>query len=350
MKRILANLVLLTVVLSLGFGAMELATRLLWPDWRDFNSGRFMQVVDVPGLGTTVIGQPGFDGTFSNNNADFRTNIKINAFGHRELVPVEAADGRIWVVGDSFSFGWGVEFAETYAVQLENLTGFKTYNIANPGTNVCGYQAAIARMPATVKPKALIVGLTLENDLSILSCVAQREQVVRTSETNQKNQPPQSFIGLKAWLKNHLALYNFVVLNLKKNDVTRAFLASTGIMADIKVDILQNNQRLALNALVNTADNIKDIAAFLPANVPMIILIIPSRIEIVGPDADILLKRRKVIQKLLNERGIATVDPFQALADAGFEKVHFANDGHWTPAGHLIAAKALVPALVAVVE
>lgn len=329
---------------------MEVATRLLWPDWRNFNASRFMQIVDVPGLGTTVIGRPNFNGTFSNNNGDFRTNIKINAYGHREPVPVDAADGRVWIVGDSFSFGWGVEFADTYAAQLGQLTRYKTYNIANPGTNVCGYQAAIARMPTTVKPAALIVGLTMENDLSNRSCATQREQSAKAAELNKHSEPVHSFFGVKAWLRNHIALYNFAVLNLKKSELVREVFVATGIMADINQDISSNNEGLALNALMQTANGIQYITTLLPTDVPLIVLIIPPRLEIIGRDTDILHERRVVIQKLLNERGIATVDPFQALSDAGFEKVHFANDGHWTPAGHMIAAKALAPALMSAVK
>ncbi len=350
MKRLFANLMLLFVVLCLSVGTMEIATRLLWPDWRNFNAGRFMQVVDVPGFGTTVIGQPGFDGMFSNNNGDFRTHIKINDFGHRESVPVDAADGRVWVVGDSFSFGWGVEVTDAFAWQVGEQTGFKTYNIANPGTNVCGYQAAIARMPASVKPKALIVGLTMENDLSNHSCATQREQSAKAAELNNHSEPVHSFFCVKAWLRNHTALYNFTVLNLKKSELAREVFVATGIMADINQDISSNNQGPALDALLQTADSIQYIITLLPPDVPIIVLIIPPRLELIGPDADTLHERRVTIQRLLNERGIPTADPFQALADAGFDKVHFANDGHWSAAGHMIAAEALAPALVAALK
>ena len=350
MKRVLANLILLFVVFCFGVGAMEIATRLLWPDWRNFNAGRFMQVVDVPEFGTTVIGQPGFDGMFSNNNGDFQTHITINAFGHRESVPVDAADGRVWIVGDSFSFGWGVNPTDTFAWQVGQLAGLKTYNIANPGTNVCGYQAAIARMPASIKPKALVLGLTMENDLSPLSCATQREQAEQSVASNDDHGSFQSFLGLKGWLKNHVAFYNFSVLTLKKSALARQFFSATGIMADIKVDISANNQGIASEAVKQTAKSIEDITALLPAHVPMIVLIIPSRLELIGHDADILRARRNAIAKQLNEIGITTVDPFKDLLDAGFDKVHFENDGHWTAAGHMIAAKALAPALVAAIN
>ena len=35
----------------------------------------------------------------------------------------------------------------------------KTYNLASPGTALCGYQAVISQLPEHLIPKAIILGL-----------------------------------------------------------------------------------------------------------------------------------------------------------------------------------------------
>jgi hypothetical protein len=87
----------------------EMIMRVFMPNWQDFSSKRFMRMITVPGHGMVMTGLPRFDGYFSQNNGDFRVNIKINDFGLRNNEQVDKASGRIWAVGDSMTFGWGVE-------------------------------------------------------------------------------------------------------------------------------------------------------------------------------------------------------------------------------------------------
>ena len=65
----------------------------------------------------------------SYSDVQFSTTVRANSLGARDdesslEAPVIA------VLGDSYSAGWGIEEGETYAAQLERLTGHKTLNLA----------------------------------------------------------------------------------------------------------------------------------------------------------------------------------------------------------------------------
>ncbi len=169
----------MAAAIAIGCGLLVFAAegvlRVVMPHWQEFYSGRFMHVVQVPEHGLVTTGRPGFDGYFSQNNGDFRVRLQINDFGFRNPDPVNKADGRIWFIGDSMAFGWGVEQNEMYSSVAGALLNAPTYNVASPGTNVCGYQALLARTLKHASPRAVIVGLILENDIGDYDCRAEAQ-------------------------------------------------------------------------------------------------------------------------------------------------------------------------------
>ena len=217
------------VALLLGLFALTIASegviRILYPTWDEFYAGNFMTIETVPGFGDVAVGRQGFDGYFSQNNGDFRAHIRINDFGLRNEEPVSAANGATWVIGDSMAFGWGVEAHETYTAAIGSLSSAPAYSIASPGTNVCGYQALTGRMPDTVKPKAVVVGLILENDLKVYDCRA----YAKTSSQKQ-NLELFSLIAFKTKLTEYSALYNFFAVAMKRVDIVREALITLGII------------------------------------------------------------------------------------------------------------------------
>jgi lysophospholipase L1-like esterase len=73
--------------------------------------------------------RPGVSGTFS--NIEFFTKVTANKAGFRD--DDESLEGpAIICVGDSFTFGWGVEQQQAFAQQLEKSTGEKVLNAGIP--------------------------------------------------------------------------------------------------------------------------------------------------------------------------------------------------------------------------
>ena len=262
--------------------------------------------------------------------------VNADAEGEEEpdLQPVAAAQDRLWVIGDSMAFGWGVERHETYTAVIARLSGQPTYSVAGPGNDVCGYQALIDRMPDGIKPRAAIVGLVLENDVRAYDCQAKAAASARTgmSET-------VSFFNLrrlKQTLTIHSAFYNVLAVSLKRVPMINQLMMSLGLVSREHVvryalDTAGLGQRIE-----KTAEAVTKLKAMLPPGIPFAVFLAPARFEI-RDNHPFYAEVRHKITAALTARGVAVIDPYLAFRELGFEVVYFPHDGHWAAAGHQVA-------------
>lgn len=344
--RVTAKGVILAVLISvvLGVGLSEILLRVVMPDWREFYSGRFMTGATAKGHVRVMTGRPGFDGYFSQNNGDFRVRLQLNDAGHRNTEPVATANGKIWTIGDSMTFGWGVEQSEMYSEVLEHRLGQPVYNLASPGADICGYQTMVARMPRAVLPRATIVGLILENDVRIYDCPAE----ARESATQRQDRPDSgggfSLLEIKQRATQISALYNFFAVSLKRVAVVQDFL--------VRVKLLSKphavNEGVAAEQLpalaASTVNELARLKSMLPESAPFLVAVVPTRFEI-RDGTPIYRSLRSAVLGELARRGIAAVDLLPGFAIAGFGPTHFKHDGHWSALGHRIAGEALAVSL-----
>lgn len=317
----------------------EIGLRIINPHWQEFYSGRFLESTFVPGYGSVFVGRAGFDGFFSQNNGDFRARIQINAAGLRNPEPVEKADGRNWIIGDSMAFGWGVEWPETYTSVAGRLSGQPIYNVASPGTDVCGYQALVARMPKNVRPRAVVVGLILENDIHAYDCP--RGTGPTSPPTVPQTEDTFWFLNLlqiKYALTGSSALYNLITTASKRSDLFSEFLIVTGLIERPHIyrgnfDLVETKKRVS-----RTIAELVFLKSMFPADTPFTILICPARFE-VRDDDPFFAGLRASLKTRLAAAGIDTIDAMPALKKVGFAVGHFAHDGHWSVAGHNVVGK-----------
>jgi len=328
------------VAVGVGFVLLaaisEFTLRAVMPNWREYHSGWFMTHVAVPGHGVTSMGVPGFDGWFAQNNGDFRARIRINGFGLRNDEPVTQADGRIWIIGDSMSFGWGVERGEMYTQILADRLAFPTYNVATPGSSVCGWQALYARMPKELRPAAVVVGLTLENRIGIFDCPAEAQMTTLPAD------PAGISLGqIKIFLTRHSALYNFFAVSLKRIGSVQLALTKLGLIKDPGEVLLHGqNPAKASEMIAATANEIGRLRAMAPLDRPFLVVLFPARFEI-RDGTEHFRNVRIGITNALRDRKIDTLDLYQAFKAEGLETTHFAHDGHWNARGHRIAGEAV---------
>ena len=351
LPRITAKGIVIAILISLvlGIGLSEMVLRIAMPHWQEFSSARFMTRVVVPGHKPVFSGRPGFDGYFSQNNGDFRVRLQLNEFGHRNPETVAAADGQIWVIGDSMTFGWGVAREEMYSEVLEKRIGQPSYNLASPGTDICGYQAMVARMPKTIKPAGVVVGLILENDLHVYNCRAEG----RAAETQPREQdnalPGFSLSELKLFATRNSALYNFMAVSLKRVAVVQDLLVRLGIVSRPHIVTAEIDPNTIAALADSTGAELERLRSMVPPGAPFLVLIGANRFEIRDNDAK-YRGIRVAVKNELHRRGIATVDPFEAFREAGFAPTHFKHDGHWSTRGHLIAGEAVAKGLKAILS
>ena len=119
---------------------VEGVLRIAFPTWDEFSSARFMRTIHVPNYGFLRMGIPGFDGYLAQNNGDFRVRVRLNNIGLRNPENLDNVGKQIWTMGDSMTFGFGVEQHETYTEKLEShLDGVLAYNFAGPGNDTIAY-------------------------------------------------------------------------------------------------------------------------------------------------------------------------------------------------------------------
>jgi lysophospholipase L1-like esterase len=185
MKRILSRLALSAGVFLALLGGTEVVLRAQ-------GYGAIPSVWFDPEVGTRF--HPGQTRQILAAGGVFMHSAEINELGFRGHLPDPALDGdgglRVVCLGDSFTFGWGVEDGETYPVQLEEAladlvtaraagdTGssgprssavdVEVLNVGLPGYNTWQEHRLYEKLVRPMKPDVVVLGWYL-NDLDPLS-------------------------------------------------------------------------------------------------------------------------------------------------------------------------------------
>jgi len=106
-----------------------------------------------------------------NGYGDPTPTIQINELGLRgESLKAEIGKNNLLLLGDSFTFGAGVRYEETFASLLQRKLGpdWKTQNAGTIGTTVDNYYLNLKKYSAIFNPKIAVVNLFVGNDITEL--------------------------------------------------------------------------------------------------------------------------------------------------------------------------------------
>ena len=134
---------------------------------------------------------------------EFTFAAAINDLGFRDVeTPLETERAtRIVVLGDSFTFGWGVELEQTWVKRLEEALrargrDVEVLNLGSPGFGPHDYARTAAEVVPVLRPDVVLVGLLQTDDL---------RQAERIPEDDSA--PLESGGGLaRQWFPNFTAL------------------------------------------------------------------------------------------------------------------------------------------------
>ncbi len=328
MRSFAVNLAIFVFVSLLGIAAMEIGIRVLFPIYDPSGQVAFTKsATDGPALGAanTSLRQTKLAG-------DYDVAVAFNKFGFRDRH--DLATGTVddlYVVGDSFSFGWGVEAAERYSNVLEQLSGIRTFNISIPGDF-----DEYARLLRYAKEqgadiRSIIVGICMENDLHLYGAAP--------AETAAKEKPGNrgsSLSFVKEQLTSHSALYKLTASLVHRIPAARAAAIRVGLIADIEKSV--PDEAFDPAVIAASVEKLQSVIAPYRAT----LLIIPSRALWIGDGKAAAARYHDSFTAALRQRGYAVVD-MRARFEAGGEPMqyHFKNDGHWTAKAHALAAEAI---------
>ncbi len=341
-----------------------------------------------------VEGIPRKEGVFATNM--FNTTITHNSQGFRDVERSEEKTGNKWRIlclGDSFTWGHGVENEEIYVKVLEKLhPRIETVNMGGPGDDPAGELKVYLYRGWDYAPDLVLVGFYLGNDvrpyypteetvppqfgfdedgdLSLMGRVLSDEEVEKVWQTSEERYSPEGRRDLrgkiKYWLIKHIQLYTFID-NFQDYyaDVLKGSLLYTKTLKLFGID---NHRGLGfLNYCMekdpqNVADGwrtveaafsaLKDFTSMNGAN--LYIVFIPHiaqtsrdlyernvRSKGYDPREFDLEKPNRRLTQILEKYHIDYLDllpPFQKATERG-KILYYPRDPHWTPEGHRIAAR-----------
>lgn len=311
----------------------EWSVRLALPDYDPAGQMKFAY---HPRAGT-VLGQPATEARQIKNSGDYNVAVRFNKNGFRDKQDVAGGRDRdIYVTGDSFAFGWGVEEEERFSSVLGTLTGRRVYNVS-ASSDLDGYARALnyaENLGARIRH--VIVALNMIDDVKNYALQAQqtnREELA--ASRSQTDQVPLTFQNLKTMLLRDSALYFLLTSSIGSVEWLRTALVRIGLIKSIKVI---NGGPPADSAIFATADRL----ARLARRYDLTVLIIPSRGLWVGKSRDAASSFHNKMRTALHRVGVKYVDLRRRMEGSGTPmRYHFPNDGHWVAKGHALAARAL---------
>jgi hypothetical protein len=259
------------------------------------------------------------------NAGEFDVTIYANDLGFRSKKNLQKLPANtIYAVGDSFSFGHGVEEEERFSSLLEYYSGIPVANISIP-TDILGYEAILNYATSNgANIKKIIISICMENDIFDYSekLLANRNLVI-----NKKKRP------IKMYMKQKSALYNFVAATTKQNKILLNFANQLSLIRQPSLVIYTKDVSSSVERLTAIRDKY---------DAKILLLIIPSR-GLWGqkePETFDFMHRRFVQE--VQARGFDVLDLRNSLEENGSPlDYHYTLDGHWNTLGHKLAAKKL---------
>lgn len=345
MKKILPNILLLFASIAVGLLFVEIFLRLTpFVEFADKkNQYVFYSFDPVLGWNNT----PNTTGTFARE--DFSTSVKINSWGMRDKeISLKGPEGirRVAVVGDSFTWGHGVEEEERFSdIAAQHLNSLKL-EILNFGVSGFGPLEYLLEMDHVLQfnPKLVVLVFCLENDW--------QDNVLRQR---------YGYYGPYATLENDkLSILGYPIPNCKKFGATyfgdsplhrflnsyskiyalcRGFINSRyltknqeGLIGFNSLDIYNlasplREKAIAINQriLEGIRDKLKE------KNIPLVLLLAPTKCDLKAEAPNLIPTAAKdAILHTAAHLQIPILDPTDALSLADF----FPHDSHWNKSGH----------------
>jgi len=282
------------------------------------------------------LGTPDSKARIATPKGDWDIVVTFNRYGLRDSKDLaQSKPGDLFVVGDSFAFGWGLEGDERFSDRLQRILRRPVYNVAIPG-DIVDYQRLRDYAERNgAKIDRLIVALCMENDLRNYRAdgiPVQTEMVQLSSGQLRKS--------LRKWFKMHSALYIALSHILQSKLHAGALLEKLGVSRGVE-DLTARNEYSEV-VLESSRDELLKLIGHRRG----IVLIVPSRALWAG---DNMATERKVhdrLVELLREAKVLVVDVRTQLEASGAPlDFYFKTDPHWNAKGHALAAQELADAV-----
>jgi len=367
-KRLAA---LLLIVLGC-IGIAEILVRAFWPQ-PAFYASPGLYVID-PKVGHRM--KPGLRGVLG-NFAEFTTQVRINQLGIRgpEIGPRQPGVRRLLVLGDSFTFGMGVEEKDAFPAQLAAELSRRGVPAEGINAGIGGYGVPdevrwFEQYGREVHPDVIVLGIFTGNDLQD-AAPDRPPAFVSHGELLDKAELSRSAVF--HWLYQHSQLFVLVKYSLPApvDRTIRRTLhmpepsAIRGLREEMALYDPRNRPRAELGGVASEAA-IRRLLALTQAEHPAIIaLLLPSKLQADDVEWNGALRQlglapsqvdrtlpNEIFSGVLARCGVPMLDltPILSAALRHGEVDFFPKDQHYTVAGNRRIAREAAELIRARVE
>ncbi len=301
------------------------------PSYAGGSHARFL-IEEDPETGYRL--RPGFQGREISSGGEFDVAASIDERGLRDHPHAPPPQPAVLALGDSMTFGEGVEAGQSFAAVLERESGVRVYNAGVPGFGTCQMAVHARRLIPALQPKVVLVTFQPRWDRNrcatpyrylegFLVDPGFGQQLHLVGGNLVAADLPGRAGALTAELKgrSHVARYAFGALgDLVRRNARKPYAPPEPAAFEPTIQALQ--------ALRRQADEAG--AGFLA------VLIDGSRSK---PDAG----EQAMMEAILQQKGIPYLALDRTIQDADWSRFRFERDLHWNEAGHRAVGVALSP-------
>ncbi len=333
-KKLLINLLVAFAALLICFLLTEIVLRLTIYNFKDYPASR------------------GPGSVYSINTPEFRTRVSINRVGLRgkEIEGKKEGEYRILCVGDSFTFGLGVDLEQSYPVVLETLLQKKDprFTVINGahGRSAEQNDEFLVSTTLALKPDFVIYQFYIGNDFYDGALLP---------PANTGPAPPaarpnffwEKLAQFKNMLKQNCRTLDFLWGRLTQFRFVDDLLFNTNLRYNNSGIFLKKYPTLEKQHVQHELEELKKIHDLLESrHVKELFLIIPSKDQVykkhlfVNEKYD-YKKPNAILKKFCRDLGIPFIDlldAYEPLPRKELLTFYYGRDEHWTARGYHHAA------------
>ena len=326
-RNIIINWMIFFITLTICFVILEQIVRKIYPQYDP--SGNIVFENKGDGL---VLGPANFSGRQWRNSGDFNVGVEINQYGFRDKKDLAQSRSKdIFIAGDSFTFGHGVEEEERFGNVFQTLMkdSIQVFNIGISSSHFLNYEKHIEYAKAKgANIQNIILGVCMANDIHNYDALSKIE--FRSKSSNRRS--------IKDWLNKKSCLYNFLAARLQSNQMLRNFLIKLGLVKNKVSD--SSRFVYGEKKLESSADQLQKLLK----NYNHLIVIIPSITNWEGEEKLKTKEEQDFFIAQLKKRNLSVIDiksVFENHNNDPASTFHFQHDFHWNKKGHQLAGKAI---------
>ena len=322
-----------------------------------------------PTLGARL--KPGFDDRVV--TSEFASTWSINEDGHRgpRVGPKDAAVTRIVALGDSFTFGYGVEEEQAWPRRLEAILGeggaggrAEVVNLGVGGYGTWEETRYLEEQRARLAPALALVAFYVGNDPQDNRRWYPPVPVFAEGDTPAADAGANRVERLKRWLSARLHLYNLVA---SRGDELLVRTGLRRLVYPFEIDVLRSPPPESVEAAWEaTRAAFTMLTHMQQSGLAIRVVLVPMRHQVddafwkrlttqyerlAGASAVRALDRnrpQRIVEDLLLAAKIESFDLLPGLrqeARNSPEPLYWSRDQHWTPSGHAAAARLIATRL-----